>query len=320
MLGALHPEVRVTGLGVPRARYAVAPLARVIRRERPDAVISQLRAANMAALLAAAWARTAARRVAVQGISFSRGPDRRSSHIAWGRRATTALAYRLADVVVSPSVGVRDDLALWLGLPADKLAVAANPVDIAGIETAAAAPVPHPWLDGAGPPVIVGAGRLVAQKNFALLIDAFARLRARRAARLVILGEGPLRGALEARVRALGLAADVVLPGFVDNPFAWFARAGAFVLSSDYEAFGLVVAEALACGCPVVSTDCAWGPAEILAGGRYGRLVPMADPDALAAAIAELLDSPPTGDLAARAGEYRADKRFQGFMTAAGIL
>ncbi|HEX9808277.1 MAG TPA: glycosyltransferase [Alphaproteobacteria bacterium] len=320
LLGSVADGVRVTGLGLPRARYAVGPLARLIRAERPGAVISQLGAANAAALLAAALARTSARRIAVQGIALSRDRARTVSRIPLRRRLVTGALYRLADVVVSPSEGVREDLAAWLKLPAARLAVAPNPVDLAAIRAAAKAPAPHPWTEPGAPPLILGAGRLAPQKNFALLIDAFARLRAEREARLVILGEGPLRPALEAQIAALGLGADVRMPGFVDNPFAWFARAAAFALSSDFEAFGCVVAEALACGCPVVSTDCPWGPAEILGEGRFGRLVAPGNAVALAAALATTLDHPPSAQtLLARAAAFEAETAFRRLIAVSGL-
>jgi glycosyltransferase involved in cell wall biosynthesis len=135
-----------------------------------------------------------------------------------------------------------------------------------------------------------------------------AKLRERRAVRLVILGEGPEEARLRSLAAELGMAEDLRLPGFVENPYAYMARAGVFVLSSAWEGFGNVVAEALACGCPVVSTDCPSGPGEMLAGGRYGRLVPVGQAEVMAAAIDAALDDP--GDPAARkarAAEFSVD-------------
>jgi len=134
-------------------------------------------------------------------------------------------------------------------------------------------------------------------------------VRAVRPARLLILGEGKKRTTLEALARKLGVASDVGLPGFVDNPFAYMARAAVFVLSSAWEGFGNVVAEALACGCPVVSTDCPSGPAEILDGGAYGPLVPVGDDAALAKAILSVLETPPDPErLRARAALFSVDR------------
>jgi len=127
--------------------------------------------------------------------------------------------------------------------------------------------------------------------------------------RLLIFGEGPERPQLEALASTLGISDDLVLPGFVENPYAAFSRAALFVLSSDYEGLGNVLIEALACGCPVVSTDCPSGPAEILDGGRYGELVPVNDTEALAAAMIRTLDAPlPTDMLRRRGGEFSLER------------
>jgi glycosyltransferase involved in cell wall biosynthesis len=146
----------------------------------------------------------------------------------------------------------------------------------------------------------MSAGRLGRAKDFPTLIRAFARVRAARPARLVIFGQGKSEAKTAksiARLLALaggfGVAADVALPGFVANPLAYMARAATFALSSINEGLPGVLIQAMACGCPVVSTDCPSGPAEILAGGRYGRLVPPGDDKALAQAILATLEAPP---------------------------
>jgi glycosyltransferase involved in cell wall biosynthesis len=158
--------------------------------------------------------------------------------------------------------------------------------------------------------VIVATGRLAPQKNFPLLLQAFALLRRQRPARLLILGEGRLRPQLEALIAELGLGEDVALPGFVTNPYAAFARASLFVLSSDYEGLGNVLIEAMACGCPVVSTNCPSGPAEILEGGRLGELVPVKDAAALSAAMLRALDTPrASADALRRRGAYFSQER-----------
>ncbi len=144
---------------------------------------------------------------------------------------------------------------------------------------------------------MLGVGRLSAQKNCPLLIRAVAKVRRQRPVRLLILGEGDDRAALEALVRDLDLTDCVGLPGFVDNPFAYMRHAQLFVLSSDWEGLPTVLIEALACGCPVVSTDCPSGPLEILDGGTYGALVPMRDEDSLADAILASLENPIHGEL-----------------------
>jgi glycosyltransferase involved in cell wall biosynthesis len=154
------------------------------------------------------------------------------------------------------------------------------------------APLAHPWLNAGEPPVLLGVGHLRMQKDFPTLIRAFALARKKRRMRLVLLGEGSQRPRLQSVIASLDVADDVYLAGYTDNPFSWMARSSLFVLSSAWEGLPAVLIEAMACGCPVVSTDCPSGPWEILEGGKYGRLVPCRDPHSLAEAIIASLDAP----------------------------
>jgi glycosyltransferase involved in cell wall biosynthesis len=160
-----------------------------------------------------------------------------------------------------------------------------NPVITPDLLAAAARPPGHPWLADGGPPVVLGVGRLTRQKDFQNLLRAFAIVRQQRPARLLILGEGEERPALEALIAELGLGSDVALPGFVPGAHSCMARAGVFVLSSAWEGLPTVLIEALAMGAPVVATDCPSGPREILRGGELGLLVPPGDSKALAEGI-----------------------------------
>ena len=170
----------------------------------------------------------------------------------------------------------------------------------------------HPWFSDDGPPVILGVGRLVPQKDFPTLIDAFRHVHAKRPCRLVILGDGPLRPELEAHIVGLGLDDCVSLPGWVDNPFAFMARAALFALSSVYEGFGLVLVEALACGCPAVSTDCRAGPSEILEDPAL--LAPVGDPEALAQVMLRALDRPlDKAALRASAARFSVERAMDGY-------
>ncbi|MEN4042070.1 MAG: glycosyltransferase [Anaerolineaceae bacterium] len=200
--------------------------------------------------------------------------------------------YPLADAIVAVSHGVADDLAASTGISRQKVTVIYNPVVTPEIAALVRAPVPQQFFPPSVP-VILGVGRLVDQKNFALLIRAFAELRSRRRARLVLLGEGPQRAELEKLVAGLRLQGEVDMPGAARNPYAYMARAALVALSSRYEGFANVLVESLACGTPVVATDCPAGPAEILDGGRFGRLVAVGDAMAMARAIEQTLDEPP---------------------------
>jgi glycosyltransferase involved in cell wall biosynthesis len=162
-------------------------------------------------------------------------------------------------------------------------------------------------------------GRFSRQKNFPLLIRAFAQLRRSRPARLVILGDGEARPEVEALVRSLGLSGDVDLPGFDLNPFRYMRRASVYVLSSDWEGLPTALIEAMACGAPIVSTDCVGGPREILLDGRFGRIVSRGDAAALAAALAATLDEPgDRGARVARAGTFSLDSAVTRYLDAAG--
>jgi glycosyltransferase involved in cell wall biosynthesis len=216
--------------------------------------------------------------------------------------------YPWADAVIAVSDGVADHIARLTGMPRERITTIYNPVVTTELLEKARKPVDHPWLAPGQPPVVLGVGKLKIQKSFRTLIRAFARVRAARPARLVILGEGARRRALEALVDELGLREDVALPGYVANPWAWMARAAVFALSSRWEGLPGALIEAMACGCPVVSTDCPSGPAEILQGGAYGPLVPVGDAGALADAILALLEAPPDrARLRARAAMFCVD-------------
>jgi len=200
--------------------------------------------------------------------------------------------YPKADRIVAVSQGVADDLISLLNLPHEKVTVIYNPIVTPELFEQAKQPVSHPWFEQNRLPVILAVGRLTRQKDYPTLFRAFSLVRQVRPAKLLILGEGEERANLERLAIELGIQNDVSMPGFVDNPFAFMAKASVFVLSSAWEGFGNVLVEALACGCPVVATDCRSGPREILDNGRYGRLVPVGDHEALAKAILETLDNP----------------------------
>ena len=273
--------------------FYLPALVRYLKRERPDTLLSAMAMPNLMATWAARLAGVPMRVVISQHSHLSTEVQ----DMGWGPLVPTLRrAYSQADARIAVSHGVADDLSRHLHIPRPEVVTlppAFRTNFLGQADTAAA----HPWLHPEAPPVILGAGRLTQQKDFPTLLRAFARVRQQRRVRLIILGKGPLRADLEALARTLGVAADVALPGFVDNPFAYMAHAAVFALSSAWEGLPGVLVEALAVGCPVVSTDCPSGPAEILAGGTYGRLVPVGDNPALAAALNATLDAPPPRDL-----------------------
>jgi glycosyltransferase involved in cell wall biosynthesis len=167
-----------------------------------------------------------------------------------------------------------------------------NPAFTPEIITRAAEPVRHPWFSTREAPIVIGVGSLANAKRFDVLLDAFAKVRAKHPCKLVILGEGEVRDRLETQADRLGVKSDVWMPGFVDNPFKYVARSDVFVLSSEMESFGNVLVEAFAVGTPVVSTRCRGGPSEILEDGRWGLLVPVGDSEAMAEAIQKYIENP----------------------------
>jgi len=288
-LPEVSPDVRIVDLRARRVLTSLPGLMRYLRRERPLALTSYLDHANVIALTACRLVRYGGRVVVVEQNTLSEaakhGKSRRDRLMPQIVRAV----YPRADYVVGVSEGVVDDLARFTSLPAEKLKVVFNPIVTPDLKERAKEPVEHPWFSD-GSKVFIAVGRLRPQKDFRTLLQAFSRVRATRPARLLILGEGPERSELEDLVRELGIADDVSLPGSVENPYAYLSRAVAFVLSSRWEGLPTVLIEALACGLPVIATDCPSGPKEILAGGRYGKLVRVNAVEDLAAAMEAALD------------------------------
>jgi glycosyltransferase involved in cell wall biosynthesis len=202
------------------------------------------------------------------------------------------MLYPSADAVVAVSNGVAQDLKKNAGLSPSLLRVIPNPVITPELISKAQEPLDHPWFKEGAEPVLLGVGRLTRQKDFPTLLRAFALVRKNRSCHLMILGEGRNRAALKTISAGLGIRDDVAMPGFMENPYPYMNKAALFVLSSRWEGSPNVLTEALALGTPVVSTDCPSGPKEILDHGRFGPLVPMGEPDAMAHAILTTLDAP----------------------------
>ena len=219
------------------------------------------------------------------------------------------LLYPAASACVCISRGVAEEMSALGLMKPEKIRVIYNPVLTDKLLAQMEAPANHPWFDEKAV-VVLGVGRLGNQKNFATLIRAFALLAPRRPElRLLILGDGTQREALEKLVREEGLTGRVSLPGYVSNPYPYMKRAALFVMTSLYEGFGNVVAEALACGCTVVSTDCKSGPAEILDNGKYGYLAKVGDASDVARAMEEALEHPLPREELKRRGAFFSERR-----------
>jgi glycosyltransferase involved in cell wall biosynthesis len=287
------PEVRVSVLDGKTHLSLFSQLVAHLSEHRPQVVL----AGGTKADLLAAWA------TRVPGLRFrlwSSLHHHLSSEMAgWSeskrrRRIREWRAIiRRAQGVITVSQGLAEDLVQVVGCQPAKVKVIYNPIVHPGLAARAQAKAHHPWLAEGGPPVILGVGRLTAQKDFATLIGAFALVHEKRPCRLLIIGEGEERERLTALAALLGVGKDVALAGFKQNPLPYMRAARLVAMSSRWEGFGNVLVEALYCGTPIVSTDCPHGPREVLADGRYGRLVPVGDQAELATAIRETLDAAP---------------------------
>ena len=287
-----------------RVRAAVA-VARYIREAEPQLLFSALHLANDASVLAAALTgRSVPVVVSLRsniGVSYSQR-----------QKSFARLLTPEADAVVAVSQGVAADAVETLGLDARLVHAIYNPKPLGDIRRLAQEAVDHPWFDAGEPPVILAVLRWGRQKDWPTLVEAFGHVRRRIPARLAILGHlsEANRHELMALADRLGVAGKIAFLGFDENPFRYMRRAALLVLSSLSEGLPNVLIEAMACGTPVVSTDAPFGPAEILEGGRWGRLTPVGDAPALAQAIVETLagEAVPADALRRRADDFSAER------------
>jgi glycosyltransferase involved in cell wall biosynthesis len=280
-------NVRIVDL---KARNAITSLPKVIgylKRDHPDVFLSSLDLTNLISLIAKRIARIDVKLMI--RIENTVSSQKRSLLKKKLEKILLSLIYPWAERIIAVSNYVAEDIKRYAGISASKLCVIYNPVVTRELLEKAKEKVNHPWFQAGSLPVILGVGRFTEQKNFPNLVKAFAEVRKERNARLVILGDGELRGKLEVLSRRLGIAEDVDFPGYIENPYSYMRLAKVFVLSSDWEGLPTVLIEALACGCSVISTDCPGGSREILSGGIYGDLVPIDDPKSLAESINRVL-------------------------------
>jgi glycosyltransferase involved in cell wall biosynthesis len=293
-------DVPVIDLGAPRLAAAVPYLARALHARKPDVVVCTAGGANVIAAAAHRLAGSTARLVLCERSSLRRD-DRSGLRRAVDLRLKR-LAYRRADVVTAVSEGVADDLVELLALDRTRVQVVYNPMIADDLAVRAAEPVDHPWFAAAAP--VLAVGRLVAVKDYPVMLEAFAQVRRTLPARLVILGDGPLRGELESCARSLGLGDAVAFLGYDKNPYRYMKRARLLIQSSRAEGLPGALIQSLACGTPVVATDCDHGPREVVRDGVDGYLVRVGDPQALAERILAVLGD---GELRARMGAAGAE-------------
>jgi glycosyltransferase involved in cell wall biosynthesis len=300
----LPAAVRIHRLGVDRVSRSCPGIVRYLRTQKPDLLVTRQIHANFVGLAASWMARTppgwAGKLVLVQDHPVE------SSHASnWRDNKWVAkMGYRLADGLMCPSPAVRENIIGWCGLDPSSVALVPNPIPrFPGI----LASPPHPWLRDGERPVFVHTSNMTPWKRLDLLIGAFASVRQRHEARLLIVGEGPQRAYAAEQIRRLGLSADAETLGWVDDPLQFAARACAFVLPSDEEGFAQVLTEAMSTGCPVITTDAhGGGPRFVTDNGKYGLLVPRGDQEKLAEAMARMLQAD-VRERYSKLGQQRAD-------------
>lgn len=283
-------DIQIFDLQSDHMMRSVPGIVRYLRARRPEALIAGMTHCSAAAVMARAVVGQKIKIIATehntmsQVVSNATGLKYRMMPL-WSRWTLKA-----ADAIVAVSDGVANDLSERTGIPRQEIKVIYNPVITDALHAAASATVEHPWFQPGAPPVILAVGRLDKQKDFPMLVRAFSLVRNRLHAHLMILGEGPDRSRIEQVIREAQLSKDISLPGFEQNPYRFMKRAAVFAFSSQWEGFGVALVEALALGMPVVSTNCTYGPAEVLCNGKFGALVPVGDHEAMAKALLACLD------------------------------
>lgn len=308
LLNSVPDNVKLIHLNLRRSFLAISPLIKIIKSERPDIIYSRMNYANIIMAIASKLAFTKAKFIAT--IANTLTQEQFGNKIEEkGMFALEKLCYKRADIVIANSKDTYDDLIREKIVKPEKLKIIYNPViDFNSMQVKIDEPILHPWLKNKTSLVLIAVGRLYHQKNFAFLIRCFAEVKKHSNAKLIIVGEGQLRAELEALVAEYNLQDDVSMPGF-DNPYPYYKYADLFVLTSLWEGFGNVIVEALACGCPVVASNCPGGPKEILEWGKYGTLVDGYDEVQFAEAILAELERKRSKELLiSRAGNFTIDK------------
>lgn len=278
----------VIGIGA-----GVTQLRTYLEEADPDVLISAMTHSNVVALVATRLSKARPTTVITEHERFDLNRGGKDALVSF----LAKFVYGEADCTVAVSEGVARSVVEGTVVDESNVSVLYNPVDLAEVRRLSSADLEDPWLDSEDRNVVFTAVRLDPAKDLPTLLEAFALVHEKRpGTRLIVAGEGKERASLLALSEQLGIEDVVSFPGYQDNPYAYMRRADVFALSSKHEGLPTVLIEALACGCPVVSTDCPSGPREILADGAYGSLVPVGDTEAFAEAVLATLDAPPDPD------------------------
>ncbi len=318
----LPDAVQLIEFGKAKRTRRERQLLDYLDREQPDVLISAKGKDDQVAMRVKAKTRAKTRFFLRPGTAVSERLKARNANWVkrWLAHRRMRWLYARTDGVIAVSNGVAEEIIGATGVDPAKVKVVRNPNITPELYDLAAASLDHPWFAEGEDPVLLGIGGLRLQKDFPTLLRAFAGVVRERPARLMILGQGHQHDELLTLARELGIAERVALPGFVDNPYAYLSRAALFVLSSLWEGSPNVVTESLALGTPVVATDCRSGPNEITQQGKYGRLVPVGDVEALTRAILDTLADPPDSEwLKGAVQEYTMEKSAATYLEAMGL-
>lgn len=286
-LSEVSDKVNVVNLKAKNAYSSVPNLIRYWRSSKPEILISTLDLTNLIALIVRKVLKLNTR--VIIRIASTVSIQKRSLLKKKIEKLLLSIIYTWADEIIAVSLGVSEDLSRYTKIPLERIKVLYNPVITPSLLEKREENIDHPWFGEGQQPIVLGIGRLHDAKNFALLIESFSMVNSIIPAKLIILGEGDKRPELESLIKKFNLSDYVALPGSVSNPYKYLKNAAVYVLSSNWEGLPTTLIEALACGCPVVSTDCSSGPNDILKGGKYGYLSPVADPNLLAQGIIKVL-------------------------------
>jgi len=307
LLSQVPSNVNFINFNKARLIFSIGKLVSYLKKNKPDVLLSALEHANFAAIMA----RIASRYKGVLAISLHNTISRKESTKnikSYILKKILLRMNRYVDVTVAVSSGVADDYAKYMNMERNKISVIYNPAVKDELYELANEECTHKWLKNKLVPVILAVGRLTKHKDYPTLLESFRLVRQQVDAKLIILGEGEERYSLEQLIKDKQLTEYVSLSGFEGNPYAYMKQSDVFVLSSISEGFGLVLAEALAIGVPVISTDCDNGPREILESGKWGRLVPVNDPEMLSKAIIDVIHNPTLNEGLVRARDFHVDK------------
>ena len=311
---------RIIDFNSNRVIFSLGKLINYLKINKPTALISVLSHVNVICSLAKMLYNSDTKIILTERINLTSSKVNLKNLRSKLLPFFMFLTYRKADKVVAVSKGVAKDLEKRIYYLKNKVGFIYNPVIIPEILQQSQEPIDHPWFNNKQVPVILSVGRLTPQKDYPVLLKAFSIVNKKLDCRLVILGEGEERENLTDLAKDLGIYESLLTPGFVDNPYKYMTKANLFVSSSKSEGFPNALIEAMACGTPVVATNCPSGSGEILDNGKYGKLVPVGDFMGMANAIIETLKHPLSKEvLISRANQFNLDKAVSRYLEVMGI-